>query len=76
MFSVFISLHSYSQSSWDTLPWKAYSDYKLLQLNKSLIPTGILYDRIFPIAEVDNHFVNSNSIDTISPSIMMLIIIR
>lgn len=50
------SLPAFAQSnSWDTLPWKTVADQKLLLLNKNLIPTGILYDRVFPIADVDEH---------------------
>ncbi|MEO6869802.1 MAG: hypothetical protein ABI168_09165 [Ginsengibacter sp.] len=50
----FLSYTSYSQSGWDTLPWKSYANYRL-QLNKTYVPTGILYDRVFPIAHMDEH---------------------
>jgi hypothetical protein len=43
-----------AQTTWDTLPWRSYADYKLQLLNKNNIQTGILYDRVFPIANVDD----------------------
>jgi len=39
-----------AQTNWDTLPWQQYADWKLQNLNKSYITTGILYDRSFPIS--------------------------
>ena len=44
-----------AQQNWDTLPWKSYADYKMLNLNKSYINTNILYDRMFPLADVDEY---------------------
>lgn len=44
-----ISLLAFSQSGWDTLPWKSYADYRLQPLNKSYVTTGVLYDRVFPL---------------------------
>lgn len=44
-----------AQQNWDTLPWKSYSDYRLQNLNKSYIATNILYDRVFPLANVDEY---------------------
>lgn len=44
-----------AQQNWDTLPWKNYADYKLQNLNKSYITTNILYDRVFPLANVDEY---------------------
>lgn len=41
-----------AQVVWDTLPYKQYADFKLQNLNKSFIPTGILYDRVMPIADI------------------------
>ena len=38
--------------NWDTLPYKQQSDFKLAQLNKTLISTNILYDRVMPIADI------------------------
>jgi hypothetical protein len=45
----------FSQTVWDTLPWKSYADYRLQPLNKSYITTGVLYDRVFPMAYMDEH---------------------
>ena len=47
------SFTAFSQFVWDTLPWKNYSDFRLQPLNKSYVNTGVLYDRIFPIAQLD-----------------------
>lgn len=44
---------AFSQTVWDTLPWKNYADYRLQPLIKSYINTGVLYDRVFPIANLD-----------------------
>lgn len=44
-----------AQTNWDTLPWKQYADWKLQNLNKSFISTNILYDRSFPIANVNEY---------------------
>ncbi|MBY0482732.1 MAG: T9SS type A sorting domain-containing protein [Chitinophagaceae bacterium] len=44
-----------AQTNWDTLPFKDYADYKLQNLNKAYINTGILYDRVLPIAQIDEH---------------------
>ena len=49
------SFNSFSQSGWDTLPWKSYADFRLQPLNKSYVTTGVLYDRVFPIAHMDEH---------------------
>ena len=49
------SFNSFSQSGWDTLPWKNYADFRLQPLNKSYVTTGVLYDRMFPIAHMDEH---------------------
>lgn len=43
------------ESGWDTLPWKSYADYRLQLLDKSYINTGLLYDRVFPIANMEDH---------------------
>ena len=56
-----------AQSSWDTLPWKSFADYRLQQLDKNYVTTGILYDRVFPIANVDEYNGRPNSNDTTSP---------
>jgi hypothetical protein len=47
------SFAAFSQTVWDTLPWKNYADYRLQPLDKSYINTGVLYDRVFPIANLD-----------------------
>jgi hypothetical protein len=54
-------------SQWDTLPWKNYADFKLQLLNKAFVTTGILYDRVFPISQLDEHsgLPSSNS-DTVT----------
>lgn len=44
-----------AQTTWDTLPWKSYSDFKLQNLNKAYVNTNILYDRVFPLANVDEY---------------------
>ncbi len=51
----FLSINAFSQTAWDTLPWKSYADYRLQPLNKTYITTGVLYDRVFPIAHMDEH---------------------
>lgn len=61
-----ITIPSISQSNWDTLPYKAYSDYKLQQLNKSLITTNILYDRVFPVADIERFKQQEQYTDTSS----------
>ena len=49
-----ISQTLFSQTAnWDTLPWKNYADFRLQPLDKSYINTGVLYDRVFPIAQLD-----------------------
>lgn len=56
---IFIStLSAFGQtppSTWDTLPWKNYADFKLQLLNKSHVTTGVLYDRVLPIAQLEEH---------------------
>ena len=36
-----------AQTNWNNLPYTDYTDFKFQQLDKSQIPTGILYDRVF-----------------------------
>ena len=48
-----VSQTIFSQTVWDTLPWKNYADFRLQNLDKSYINTGVLYDRVFPIAQLD-----------------------
>lgn len=52
---LFIATSISAQQNWDTLPWKSYSDYKMQNLNKSFVATNILYDRMFPLANVDEY---------------------
>lgn len=63
---IILSLNAFSQSGWDTLPWKSYADYRLQPLNKSYVNTGVLYDRVFPIAHMDEHTGLSTTEDTTS----------
>src|SRR5438270_13986719 len=54
-------------SQWDTLPWKSYADFKLQLLNKSYVTTGILYDRVFPTSQLDEHSgLPSSNNDTVT----------
>ncbi len=62
----FFASNSFAQSNeWDTVSFKTSTDYKLQLLNKSLIPSGILYDRMFPIADADEH--KGEVIESINP---------
>lgn len=56
-----------AQSIWENLPFRDYADFKFQNLNKSYINTGVLYDRVFPIAQLNNHIASANSTDTASP---------
>ena len=50
---ILMSFSTKSQTiNWDTLPYRQQSDFKLAQLNKTLISTNILYDRVMPIADI------------------------
>jgi hypothetical protein len=60
------SFAAFSQTVWDTLPWKSYADYRLQPLNKTYITTGVLYDRVFPIAHMDEHTGLTSTEDTSS----------
>ena len=68
------AISSYAQTqNWDTLPWKAHADYQMQNLNKSFIATNILYDRMFPLANVDEYKglpYNTNT-DTTHPDHLM-----
>lgn len=58
----------FAQTVWDTLPWKQYADWKLQNLNKAYITTNILYDRMFPLANVDEYKgIPSTNTDTTHP---------
>ena len=69
LFLSLIGNSSKAQSTWDALTWKCYADYKLQMLNKSYVGTGILYDRVFPIANVDEYTGLAN--DTTTPNHFM-----
>lgn len=56
----------FAQTTWDTLAWKSYADYRLQPLNKTYVTTGVLYDRVFPIAHMDEHTGLSSTEDTTS----------
>lgn len=56
-----------SQTVWDTLPYKSYADHKLQLLNKSTISSGILYDRMLPIADIERFKAQQNLYDTSGP---------
>ena len=50
---IFMPFFTKSQTiNWDTLPYRQQSDFKLAQLNKALVTTNILYDRVMPIADI------------------------
>lgn len=53
--------------NWDTLPYIQQADFKLAQLNKSLISTNILYDRVMPISNIERFKAQENQNDTSSP---------
>ena len=57
IFSFYLTLvyASDAQVVWDTLPYKQFADFKLQNLNKSIIPTGILYDRVMPMADIERY---------------------
>ncbi|TAH06657.1 MAG: hypothetical protein EAZ13_08765 [Sphingobacteriia bacterium] len=66
--TIFFSSHSFAQQNWDILPYKNYSDFKLLNLNKSIITINILYDRMFPLANVTEYTgLPETNTDTIDP---------
>ena len=61
------TLFAKGQVIWDTLPYKAFSDYKLQNLNKSIITSGILYDRVFPVADIERFKQQDQFTDTTGP---------
>ncbi|TAG10246.1 MAG: hypothetical protein EAZ41_08190 [Sphingobacteriia bacterium] len=70
--TIFFSSHSFAQQNWDILPYKNYSDFKLLNLNKSIITINILYDRMFPLANVTEYTgLPETNTDTIYPDHIM-----
>lgn len=60
-------LFSKAQVIWDTLPYKQYSDFKLQNLDKSIITSGILYDRMMPIADIERYKQQDQFTDTTGP---------
>jgi hypothetical protein len=62
-----ITFSAKSQVIWDTLPYKTYADYKLQNLDKSNITSGILYDRIFPVADIERFKQQDQFTDTTGP---------
>lgn len=65
---ILMSFSTKSQTiNWDTLPYRQQSDFKLAQLNKTLISTNILYDRVMPIADIERFKGQENLYDTSSP---------
>lgn len=67
MLHIFVLSTVMGQSSWDTLPYKQFADYKLQQLNKSFINSGILYDRVFPVADIERFKQQNQTTDTSGP---------
>lgn len=68
-----ITTQLHAQQNWDTLPFKNYSDYKLQNLNKAYVNTNILYDRMFPLANVDEYIglPGATNTDTTHPDHFM-----
>lgn len=64
LFVLFYHSLSAQTSNWDSLPWKDYADYKLLYLNKNLVTTGVLFDRVFPFSNIDVFKGSLNFTDT------------
>lgn len=54
------------QINWDTLPYKTYADFKLNSLDKTIINSGILYDRVFPVADIERFKQQDQFTDTTS----------
>lgn len=64
---IFLLSTAIGQSSWDTLPYQHFADYKLQQLNKTYINSGILYDRVFPVADIERFKQQNQTTDTSGP---------
>lgn len=64
---LFIVSAAIGQAGWDTMSYKQFADFKLQQLNKSFINSGILYDRIFPVADIERFKQQNQTTDTSSP---------
>lgn len=63
-FLLLITFSIKAQTTWDTLPYKAYTDYKLQNLDKTIISSGILYDRVFPVADIERFKQQDQFTDT------------
>lgn len=67
IFLILVALFSKAQVIWDTLPYKQYADFKLQNLDKSIITSGILYDRMMPIADIERFKQQDQFTDTTGP---------
>lgn len=57
LLAILFSLSTFSQTVWDTLPWKSYADYKLQQLNKSYITSVSILNKAFGCDK--NYFIQT-----------------
>ncbi|MBB1287302.1 hypothetical protein HRH25_23200 [Flavisolibacter sp. BT320] len=62
----FLAHSAKAQVDWDTLPYRDQADFRLQPLNKSLVTSGILYDRVLPIADI-GRFKAAINTDTSGP---------
>lgn len=60
------SIAANGQIIWDTLPYKTYADFKLQTLDKDFITSNILYDRVFPVADIERFKQQDQFTDTTS----------
>ncbi|RYE18441.1 MAG: hypothetical protein EOP51_21975 [Sphingobacteriales bacterium] len=68
-FILWLSLLSFAaqaQEGPDTLSYRAQNDYLLAPLDKSQIPSGILYERVFPLSGLPA-FTGTAAADTSHP---------
>lgn len=56
-----------AQPDWESLPYRDHVDFRVQNLDKSGIASGILYDRSFPVANVDRFKAQQNYSDTSGP---------
>lgn len=66
-FSLLVAFTVNSQVTWDTFPYKTYADFKLQNLDKTIITSGILYDRVFPVADIERFRQQDQFTDTTGP---------
>lgn len=64
LFVLFCHKLSAQTQTWDTLPWKDQADFKLYNLNKNLVTTGVLFDRVFPFSNIHEFKGSLNFSDT------------